>query len=218
MRQYVRLVTQVFSWRYIPVHFFAVLSTAFLVVSGLDWAYFIFTLKYAPPYLLFIADITGFIIPLSILLVSAWYFVFKKDLLKRVYASAMVYAIILGFTLSEIIKIFTGRTSPPLHFHGESSVLLDNSHDFHFGFMQEQIIGGWPSSHATVTFALVTAFVVLARPKLPVRIALYTLAFFVAVGVSFGFHWISETVAGICLGMVIGVVVGNWYKKVLKKA
>jgi membrane-associated phospholipid phosphatase len=99
-----------------------------------------------------------------------------------------VYAILLGFSLSTIIKAFTGRTSPPHRHRGEELVLIDNSNGFDFGFMNHQVIGGWPSSHATIAFALaVTLSLVLPR-RWYIQAVLFGIALFIGIGVTFGFH------------------------------
>ncbi len=103
------------------------------------------------------------------------------------------------------IKVFTGRISPP--HHGPFDV--DISSAFQFGFMEHHIIGGWPSSHATVMFALAACVWVLFPQAQRFRLALLVSTFFVALGVTFGFHWFSEFVVGACFGTIIGDAVGK---------
>jgi membrane-associated phospholipid phosphatase len=105
--------------------------------------------------------------------------------------------------------VFTGRISPP--HHGPFDV--DISGAFQFGFMNYQIIGGWPSSHAMVMFALATCVYVLFPESRRLVIGAYLLAFFVGIGVTFGFHWLSEFIAGACFGVIVGRVVGEIYTR-----
>lgn len=90
--------------------------------------------------------------------------------------------------------------------------LVDNSRAFNFGFMNEHVIGGWPSSHTTIAFALATTLSLLLPPRFYVRAILFSVALFIGVGVTFGYHWVSEFVAGACLGVAIGLVVGKHYR------
>lgn len=215
--QYARFVLKVFSWKMLLFHVLAVFATLLLVVSGLDWAYFVFVLNTVPSSILSTADLLGFFVPIALLVTALFALVFSRKQLYRFYAQVSLYAIMLGFTLSTIIKAFTGRTSPPHFHHGEIQPLIDNSHAFHFGFMREQIIGGWPSSHATIAFALAVSFALVLPPRLYIRAVLFGMALFIGIGVTFGFHWLSEFVAGACLGTAIGLVVGRYYKSKLSK-
>jgi membrane-associated phospholipid phosphatase len=213
--RYTKLVMELASRKYLFLYIAAVVSTAALVQSGFDWWYLTFVLAHVPQVFLYSADIMGFLIPICVppllLLVS---FLYKKEAL-RMYARAMLYAIILSITLSTIVKAFTGRTSPPHHHNGRELVMIDNSRDFHFGFMQEHVIGGWPSGHATLAFALAVTLALMLPPRWYIRAALFAIALFIGIGVTFGFHWFSEFVAGALLGSAIGMVVGTHYIRAL---
>lgn len=210
---YSQFAIKIFGKKMLPLHGGAVLVTASLVYSGFDWAYLVFVLQEAPFGVLLAANLIGFIIPIFLplaLWVIAW---FRRTPLWQNLAAATSYAVVLGFTLSTIAKAFTGRTSPP-HFHPGEVVrpLIDNSTAFNFGFMNEHVLGGWPSSHTTIAFALATTLALLLPPRWYIRVCLFALAFFIGLGVTFGFHWFSEFVAGVCLGIAIGLSVGRYYR------
>ena len=215
LKLYFHFITQIFSPRRWPVFLLAIITTSVLVFSGLDWMYFNFVLSTMPTPLLFIADIFGYLFPTSVILGLLVLGYMTRNKLYSLYVQASIYAITLGFTLSMGIKIFTGRTSPPHSHRGEPLVLIDNSRAWDFGFLQEQIMGGWPSSHATVSFALVTTLIILLPPRLYIRLILAVTALFIGIGVTFGFHWLSEFIAGSTLGIVIGLVVGTYFKKIM---
>ena len=217
VREYIEHVQALLSWQSLALVGVAVLSTAYLVYSGEDWRYLVAVEHSVPMPLLFVADIAGFLLP--ILLPLTLYIVarIKKSDVMHFYARAVTQCIVLGFTLSTLIKIFTGRTSPPHHHDGVGRVLVDNSHDFHFGFMREQVIGGWPSSHATIACALATLLILTLPPRWYTRFLIPALATFVSVGVTFGFHWLSESIAGACFGAAIGSVVGTYYREKLQE-
>jgi membrane-associated phospholipid phosphatase len=216
-REYVEHVRALFSWRSLALVGVAVISTAYLVFSGEDWRYLVAVENTIPMPLLFVADITGFLLP--ILLPLTLYIVahVKKSDVMYFYARAVMQCVVLGFTLSTLIKIFTGRTSPPRHHDGVGHVFVDNSHDFHFGFFREQVIGGWPSSHATIVCALATLLLLTLPPRWYMRLLIPALATFITIGVTFGFHWLSESIAGACLGAAIGSTVGVYYREKLQE-
>jgi membrane-associated phospholipid phosphatase len=143
--------------------------------------------------------------------------VFARTAIYRLYAEAILYTLLLGITLSTILKAFTGRTSPPHHHHGEALILIDTSRGFDFGFMNHHVIGGWPSSHTTIALALAVVLILLLSVRWYVRLSILVLAVAIGIGVTFGFHWLSEFVAGACLGVVIGLVVGRYYRLQLRQ-
>ena len=212
LRLYVFFVKQLFSKQFIGLYVLAVVGTAGLVFSGLDWQYLLLVMQYVPRSLLYTADLTGFVVPALLLLGLLVLFWVTKKLLYKIYLQAVTYAIVLGFTVSTSIKVFTGRTSPPHPRSGDMSQMVDNSHAFNFGFMREQVFGGWPSSHTTVAFALAVSLTLLLPARLYIRAGLFAVSLFIGVGVSFGWHWLSEFVAGACLGTVIGTVVGKYFQ------
>ncbi len=210
--QYSRFVIDVFRPTLWPLHIGGVMVTVFLVWSGFDWTYTVWVLTTIPFTVLIVADVVGFLIPIFLPL-GLWCMAYLRPGFHwRVAAVATSYAVALGFTLSMILKAFTGRTSPPHWHHGVAQPLIDNSHAFNFGFMNEHVIGGWPSSHTAIAFALATTLVLLLPPRWYIRAFLYLVALFIGIGVTFGFHWFSEFVAGACLGIAIGLVVGRHYR------
>ncbi len=187
----------------------ACFSTYLLVVSGLDWEYFLATYNKTTRPFLFFADGLGFLIPVFLPILLYVFSVLKKNLVYKNVAFALASAAALGFVVSMAIKSFTGRISPP--HHGPFDV--DISHMFQFGFMEHHIIGGWPSSHAMVMFALASCLYVLFPRVSGLHILAFGTALFVGVGVTFGFHWLSELVAGACFGFIIGRAVGKAFMK-----
>jgi len=189
-----------------------IIATYALVASGLDWQYFLFTQIYVPRAVLYTADIAGFLLPLILLLTFFCSWLLWRQRKYLCCLRAIMYATLLGFTLSTFLKIFAGRVSPPHGHSGSTVAFIDNSSDFNFGFMQEQIFGGWPSSHTTIAFAIATSLAIIMPPRWYIRAMLFGTALFVGLGVSFGWHWLSEFVAGVLLGVPIGIVVGQHYK------
>lgn len=216
LKNLVEIFFELIKPRYWLLYIAAILLTYICVMSGLDWAYFLYVMEHAPKPLLFIADISGLFIPiflpLVLFIVSK---VRKNDFLKSL-AIASASSIIIGFILSMIIKIFTGRISPP----DDAIVFIDNSHQFLFGFMRTQILGGWPSSHITTALALATTISILNPHLTYVKIIAFGVALFIGIGVTFGFHWLSEFIAGSLFGIAIGHSVGTYFTNanIIKKS
>ncbi len=210
--QYLRFIRSLTSWYFLPLYLLAIIGTYALVQSGLDWQYVVWIYEHDLNAVLYTADTIGFLI--ALLLPPILYAIahFSKRAPYRAYACAVTYCVLLGFTVSTFIKMFTGRTSPPHYHHGEEMILVDNSHAFNFGFMQEQIIGGWPSSHTTIMIALATCLWIMLPIRWWYKLPIVGVALFVGVGVTFGFHWLSEFVAGAMLGIAVGITVGLHYK------
>ena len=121
---------------------------------------------------------------------------------------------ILGLLISGFYKAFTGRIQPPGHslMAISSNNLVDISRDFQFGFLRHGVYWGWPSTHATLAFAISAAFWTLFPENKIIRFLALIYAFYVGIGVAItSIHWFSEFVAGAIIGSVIGITVGKSY-------
>lgn len=201
------IIGRLFKPVYWPLYIVAVILTYVIVATEVDWTYFLFVMKNIPRPFLFTADILGAIIaiflPLALLALAKY----RKDQSLRLLGLATASATIIGFLLSTIIKVFSGRVSPP----DDALIFVNNSHQFLIGFMRTQIMGGWPSSHATIAFALATVISILCPYPRYIKIAAFGVALFVGIGVTFGFHWLSEFVAGALLGIAIGHSIATYF-------
>ena len=136
----------------------------------------------------------------------------RKNKTREIVGWALLQATILGSLISSTYKAFTGRIQPNL-----SNTLIDSSHGFQIGFWEHGIFWGWPSSHTTIAFAMVMAFVTLFPGSRKVRVLAPAYAFYIGIGISTNIHWFSEFFAGAIIGTVIGVVVGKSFSLVLRK-
>ncbi len=207
---YFSLLKDVFSKQYVPYHIAAIFLTAALVLSGIDWWYLVLVATHLSPTLLHMLDTLGFMLPFILPLGLFLTYVKTKKLFYKVASKATVLAVLLGFSISMALKSITGRTSPPHRHHGEELILIDNSRAFNFGFMNEQIIGGWPSSHTTIAFALATTLSGLLPKQKFIQLCCFLVALSIGLGVTIGYHWLSEFVAGALLGIVTGRVVSAY--------
>lgn len=185
-------------------HLLAISITFLFVTTGIDWQYFVFMNTTAPHFILFSADIIGLLLPILLPLTIFITGVVRKDTTYIRTGVTLVTTVVLAFLIALTYKSLAGRESPL-----DDGPLFDNSHQFHFGFMQHSVQGGWPSSHATVMFALAACLVTLFPRSLPLRVSIYALALYIGLGVAIGFHFISEFIAGALIGTVIGKTVAH---------
>lgn len=199
-------VLGVFARRNIFFHALAIGCTAALVLSGADWRFFEITRSPSFTPLIFLAGIGGFfvpvLLPVGLYIFGEW----KANRRALVSAAAGAQAVIIALSVSSFYKVFTGRIQPEFL---ASVPGVDISREFHFGFLQHGIFWGWPSSHAAVACALATALFVFYkhRPAVLYPVLLYALV--VVSGAAIGFHWLSDVVAGMILGILVGFVVGQ---------
>jgi membrane-associated phospholipid phosphatase len=190
-------------------HLLAIAGTYIIVVSGFDWKYFQFFRGSNLSYILFSAAAIGGIAPV---LVPIAIIIFGKihrkfELLNTGYALGQ--AAILGLLISSFYKMFTGRVHPDLIYQASS---FDISGIFQFGLFDGGIFWGWPSSHATIAFAMAFALWTLYSKNKIVKTLALIYAFYIGIGISMTIHWFSDFVAGAIIGTVIGTVVGRAFK------
>jgi membrane-associated phospholipid phosphatase len=194
---------RLFYPRYLYWHILAIALTVLIVTSGLDWRYFIATRSYKTYGLL--AGVVGFLMPVAVpLLLYGWSVVTGGFTQLRTSAVRIAQAELLGYLVSIFYKAITGRAAPLFYSY---SLADDTSRSFHFGFWQNGIFWGWPSSHSAVAFAMAAA-IILLYPKqryLSVAVAAYALA--IGLGISVSIHWFSDFVAGAILGTLAGYII-----------
>jgi hypothetical protein len=182
----------------------AVALTYIIVVSGFDWWWYVHARGVALQSWLFPAAILGGLLPI---LLPVFLFLIGK----RIAAFAVAKAAIIGLLISSFYKIWTGRIPPPFHSQG----LVDISRQFEFGFMRNGMFWGWPSSHATIAFAVAVTLFILYRDKPFIKYSAILVALYIGIGVSTNIHWFSEFVAGAIIGSVIGIVIGKSFRDII---
>jgi membrane-associated phospholipid phosphatase len=199
-----------FSYRYVPQYIVMALGTIYIVTSGLDFQFLLWAREHTSFVLLLVADTLGYLLVISFLL-YLWLTKKKiKSFAQKRFEAAYLYAIAVSLFISSLIKTFTGRESPP--HHGNPATWIDTSAHFNFGFMNESILGGYPSSHTTVFFAL--AFVTLylfpkSKYTKGIQVFSFVVATFIGLGVTLGFHWFSEFFVGVLLGFVVAKIIAS---------
>jgi len=192
-------------------HLLAMSATLLIVSSGFDWLYFKATRPFAS--YLFPAVILGWrvpvVFPISLYIIGS----VRKNLRAICSAYSTAQSAVIGLLISSFYKAFTGR--PGLRHSART--LIDNSREFHFGFLKGGVFFGWPSSHTTIAFAMSAAIWTLYPRSKVVRCVALIYALYIGVGVSVTIHWFSDCVAGTILGAAIGITVGNIFKERLFK-
>lgn len=212
MKQFFRTlpinIVRSFTGKNFKWHLLAYLLTYIIVVSGLDWFYFLNTRSGLVGGLAFPAFVIGGFLPIVLpLVVLASGYIHKHH--KTIHTAwVMGQAAMIAYLISTTYKALTGRIQP-----NSSNTLLDISHQFNFGFLKHGVFWGWPSSHTTVAFAVSVSLIYLyPKNKKLIFIALLY-AFYIGLAVATRIHWFSEFVAGAIIGSVIGRVVGKRFSQ-----
>ncbi len=189
----------------------AIIATYALVVSTLDWSYFLAVRDPVLNKMFFPAIIIGGFIPVSLpLFLVVVGYLFERPRV-AVTGWALGQAALIGSLVSSTLKAFTGRVQPNL-----TNLAEDSSRVFQFGFWEHGIFWGWPSSHTTIAFAMALTLVLLFPKKRHIAFYAVIYAFYIGIGVSLSIHWLSEFVAGAFIGTAIGLAVGASFRPLLK--
>lgn len=185
-------------------HIAAIILTLLCVVSGFDWEYYSVTQIAGLRFVLFPAIILGLvlpvIIPLALLIIGA----INKNRQTLNTAFALGQAAILGWLVAAFYKAFTGRPGPE-----NLKTLGDITRVFRFGFLRGGVFWGWPSSHATVAFAMGVVLITLYPKNKVVRFWALAYSIYIGVAVSMTIHWFSDFAAGAIFGTLVGLAVGQ---------
>ena len=192
-----------FQGRRIVWHIIAILLTFILVMSSFDWRYFLATHNPAFRSWMFPAVRIGGLLPLTLPLILFALGIIARSARTILTGWAVGQAALLGSLVSSAYKAVTGRAHPS-HVVG-----ADISHVFHFGFLRGGVFWGWPSSHATIAFAMAATVFTLCAKRRWLGLVAILYAFYVGIGVSLTIHWFSDFAAGAIIGSVIGAVVGK---------
>jgi membrane-associated phospholipid phosphatase len=205
-------VLRCFRGRNLPWHAVAIGATYLIVRSDFDWAYRQATRPYAG--YLFPAVLAGWLVPVAYPVASYLFGAIRGNRRAVYCAFAAAQAAVIGLLISGLYKAFTGRPGPGHHALG---ALTDISKVFRFGFLRGGVFYGWPSTHATVAFAIAGAVWALYPRGRAMRVLALAFGIYVGVGVSMTIHWLSDAVAGAILGTVIGFTVGHVFEELLRR-
>jgi len=203
-----------FTYKKLWLHLTAILFTYIIVAYGLDWWWYTHTQALGASMYFIPALSLGFFLPmlfpLYVILKGLW----KKSRALYLGGFGLLQASLLGVLVSWLYKAFTGRIPPT-----QASLLAAaQSSGFQFGWLRGGVWWGWPSSHATVAFALSVAFATMYYKKhRTASLFMLVFALYIAVSVSTNVHWFSEAVAGILIGTAVGISVGTYWRRYINR-
>lgn len=203
-----RNILACFKGRFLFWHLTAIVLTIALIVSGLDWQYFLWAHSRKFRWWFYPGIPMGTLLPMVVPLTLFVLGRVNRSAASRRTAWAISQAVVIALIIAAGFKAITGRPRPPLE------VGTDVERIFRFGLLRGGVYWGWPSSHTTVAFAMaVTVFMLFPKPRW-LRYVAIAYGFFVGIGVSvMTIHWLSDAVAGALVGSVVGRVVGTTFSR-----
>jgi membrane-associated phospholipid phosphatase len=187
------------------------------IKSGLDWKWN--RLAYNNDWMPMIggnANYVGYAVPA--LTPVALYFTglaIKNEKL-QLTAFALTQSLLLTMLIQTPFKIATGRTWPGIVDGWDSplSKRSDRTDDYsgEFNWFDLDAVGGWPSGHTANAFSAAATIAQIYHDNTPLKIAVYTYASLIGLGMSVYDHWASDVFAGALIGFAIGTTVGRSYR------
>ena len=189
--------------------FFGIAASGFLtwmcIISGIDWQIAKF---FEANYIFIYGAIPGVIAGMIVPFVILGYYIFKgKKNGNKKYSPIAIklgWGFLTSFVISSLLKSFTNRIDMEPF---ESLGSYDFSNSFRWGFLNsnslwESFSEGWPSGHTFIA----TTFLVILWPTLQKAQKLYhsLYVFVIMLSVVKSFHWFSDIVSGVILGIIIG--------------
>ena len=189
--------------------FFGIAASGFLtwmcIISGIDWQIAKF---FEANYIFIYGAIPGVIAGMIGPFVILGYYIFKgKKNGNKKYSPIAIklgWGFLTSFVISSLLKSFTNRIDMEPF---ESLGSYDFSDSFRWGFLNsnslwESFSEGWPSGHTFIA----TTFLVILWPTLQKAQKLYhsLYVFVIMLSVVTSFHWFSDIVSGVILGIIIG--------------
>ena len=189
--------------------FFGIAASVFLtwmcIISGIDWQIAKF---FEANYIFIYGAIPGVIAGMIVPFVILGYYIFKgKKNGNKKYSPIAIklgWGFLTSFVISSLLKSFTNRIDMEPF---ESLGSYDFSNSFRWGFLNsnslwESFSEGWPSGHTFIA----TTFLVILWPTLQKAQKLYhsLYVFVIMLSVVTSFHWFSDIVSGVILGIIIG--------------
>jgi membrane-associated phospholipid phosphatase len=187
-------------------HVVAAAASYGIIKSGIDWKWYTFAQKNpGVSNTGFVSVAVGGMAPAIVPLGLYAYGRLDQKLKLQITALALGQAALISVGIASGYKALTGRRPPDDHYGGGK----DFSNDFKFGFLRRGAYEGWPSSHTANAFAMATTVTELYPENTFLKIASFTYASLIGLGVSTNIHWFSDAVAGALIGYGVGKTVGS---------
>jgi len=190
------------------------------VESGLDWKWN--RLAYDNEWMPMIggnANYIGYVLP--ILTPATLYLtgISVKNVKLQVTGLALTQSFMLTMLFQTPLKTVTGRTWPGI-VNGWDSPLSRRSgrtdnYSGEFSWFNLDAIGGWPSGHTANAFSASATIAQIYHDNIWLKIAVYTYASLIGLGMSVYDHWASDVFAGALIGFAVGTTVGKSYRNLI---
>jgi membrane-associated phospholipid phosphatase len=197
------------------------LGTWVSIASGLDWQWN--RLAYNNDWMPMIgqgANYIGYAVPILAPLTLYLTGFLKKDMKLQITGLALTQSLMLTMLVQTPLKIITGRTWPGI-VDGWDSKLSRRSYrqdDYsgEFNWFNLDAIGGWPSGHTATAFSAAATIAQIYHDNLLLKVAVYTYASLLGLGMSVYDHWASDVIAGALIGYAIGTTVGKSFRNYIE--
>jgi membrane-associated phospholipid phosphatase len=143
---------------------------------------------------------------------------FIKNEKLQITGLALAQSLLLTLAIQSPLKMITGRALPGIVTeldHTRSSRTDDFSGSFNW--FNNNFIGGWPSGHTANAFAAAATIAEIYNDNIPLKIAAYSYAALIGLGVTLDAHWASDALAGALIGYAVGKTVGRSFNTLLNE-
>ncbi len=191
----------IFSIIFIAIsYFFIDVSLVLFIHSNGVNKYFLFKL---------FTHIPDAIVAVIIIYVILFPFAYKKKKENKLFYMLFLatLSVSLSAQINHILKYVFGRYWPDTWIDGNPSLIVNNLYGFNF-FHKGTSYSSFPSGHSVVTFSFFT-ICILFYPKY--KIYFFIPMVFLALGqVSMHYHFLSDVVAGACIGLCVSKLICNY--------
>jgi membrane-associated phospholipid phosphatase len=196
------------------------LGTWVSVESGLDWKWN--RLAYNNDWMPMIggsALYIGYVIPILTPVTLYLTGLSLKNEKLQITGLALTQSFMLTLLIQTPMKMVTGRTWPGIVDGWDSplSRRSDRSDDYsgEFNWFNFDVTGGWPSGHTANAFSAAATLAQIYHDNLLLKIAVYTYASLIGLGMSVYDHWASDVIAGALIGIAVGTTVGRSFRSLI---
>jgi hypothetical protein len=197
----------------------AVAGTWVFIETGIDWqwnrfAYNNFVCANAGLPTLYIGYVIPALTPLSLYLTGR----FTQNVKLQITSMALTQSLMVTLGIQSVLKTSTGRALPGIVNQLDQSRGARTS-DFsnEFNWFNMNAIAGWPSGHTANAFAAAATIAEIYKDNTPLKIAVYSYATLIGLGVSLTVHWVSDVLAGALIGYAVGKTVGRSFSRLQTK-
>ncbi|MDR0409478.1 MAG: phosphatase PAP2 family protein [Spirochaetaceae bacterium] len=158
----------------------------------------------------------GYVVPAIVPIVAYTSGRSLKNEKLQITGLALAQSVLVTLAIQSPLKMISGRAMPGIINtldHTRRSELDDFSGEFDWFNMNP--IRGWPSGHTACAFAAAAVVAEMYPSNFFLKVAAYSYATFIGLGVTLNVHWLSEAVAGALIGYAVGKTVGRSFNGLL---